>query len=270
MMPLFLQPLRKYADFAGRARRAEYWSFALLVIGPWALIVAIADEDPALAKALLIPFLLTLLVLFTPLLAAQVRRLHDTQRSGWWSLLSLVPLVGWALLLIWLTEEGTPGDNRFGPDPTGRPSPPPGVIAGQVPLYLQPFQRWSDFKGRARRTEYWQFVVVTASLGSLLAMLASSFSAGVPVLPLACLIVFVGLLVPLLAAQVRRLHDTGHSGWWVFIALVPVLGSLIILFLLTQDGTRGDNRFGPDPKGRPSPPSRPPQVATPGAGIVTS
>jgi uncharacterized membrane protein YhaH (DUF805 family) len=57
-------------------------------------------------------------------------------------------------------------------------------------------------------------------------------------------------LIPALAVNVRRLHDTDRSGWWLFIQLVPILGTIVLLVFLATDGTKGDNRFGPDPKAR--------------------
>jgi uncharacterized membrane protein YhaH (DUF805 family) len=52
---------------------------------------------------------------------------------------------------------------------------------------------------------------------------------------------------------VRRLHDTDHSGWWLLIIVVPIVGGLVLFVFQVLDGTRGDNRFGPDPKGRTAP-----------------
>jgi uncharacterized membrane protein YhaH (DUF805 family) len=57
----------------------------------------------------------------------------------------------------------------------------------------------------------------------------------------------LGLLLPSLAAGVRRLHDTDRSGWWLLIALVPLVGAIVLLVFWVLEGTRGDNRFGPDP-----------------------
>lgn len=265
-MLLFLQPLRKYADFRGRARRAEYWSFALLAAAPLAVFSEVAYEYASLGTVVLIPFLLTFLLLITPSLAVQARRLHDTHRSGWWTLIALVPMLGQVILLLWLTDEGDVGGNRFGPDPTGRPNPAQGVTTRRSRLYLQPFWRWSDFKGRARRTEFWQFVVVVSALTYALGLTALGLLEVAPALTLVCVILFAALLVAWLAVEVRRLHDTGQSGWWSLLALIPVLGQLGLLVMLIQDGAKGDNRFGPDPKGRPSPMSATPEALAPEAG----
>jgi uncharacterized membrane protein YhaH (DUF805 family) len=104
--------LSKYATFSGRARRAEYWWFTLAVI-----IVEIVTSliDRALGTSLVT--LLVALALFLPGLAVGVRRLHDTDRSGWWLLIALVPFVGAIVLLVFEVLDGTPGPNRFGPSP---------------------------------------------------------------------------------------------------------------------------------------------------------
>jgi len=108
----------KYATVSGRARRAEYWWFALfVVIASWVLafvdmaIFGSTFEDFGILGAI---FSLGTLV---PSIAAGVRRLHDIDRTGWWLLLWLVPLIGWIILIVWHATPGTKGDNRFGPDP---------------------------------------------------------------------------------------------------------------------------------------------------------
>ncbi len=120
-MHWFMEVLRKYAVFSGRARRKEYWYFALgylvlyvacalidWVLGPiWSLI----GEDIGLFGLLLA------IGLFLPSLAVTVRRLHDTDRSGWWILIFFIPIVGVIVAVVFLALKGTEGDNRFGPDP---------------------------------------------------------------------------------------------------------------------------------------------------------
>ena len=86
----------KYADFTGRATRPEYWWFMLFIV----LAGAAAGIISQYASALF--YLATLL----PSVAAATRRLHDTGRSGWWQLIGLVPILGWIVLLVFLTQEG--------------------------------------------------------------------------------------------------------------------------------------------------------------------
>lgn len=65
------------------------------------------------------------------------------------------------------------------------------------------------------------------------------------------LVYILATTIPSLAKLVRRLHDTNHSGWWIFISMVPLIGPLILFSFTVKDGDRGDNNFGPDPKALP-------------------
>lgn len=100
--------LTKYADFTGRATRPEYWWFVLASLIASSLAQAVFGYGIGL---------LVSLGLFLPQLAAGVRRLHDTGRSGAYYFILLIPLVGAVLLLIWLATEGEPGSNQYGPVP---------------------------------------------------------------------------------------------------------------------------------------------------------
>jgi uncharacterized membrane protein YhaH (DUF805 family) len=103
-----------YVNFAGRAVRSEYWYWVLFVI-----VVSIVASiiDAVLGTTLFNP-IFSLAVLL-PSIAVGVRRLHDLDRSGWWLLLGLIPLIGAIVLIVWFVGRGTPGANRFGPDPLG-------------------------------------------------------------------------------------------------------------------------------------------------------
>jgi uncharacterized membrane protein YhaH (DUF805 family) len=107
---------RNYVSFAGRAARSEFWFWFLFTV-----LVSIAAgilDFVISGGGRLSPISgLASLALFLPGLAVSVRRLHDTDRSGWWILLILIPLIGAIVLLIWYCTRGTPDPNRFGPDP---------------------------------------------------------------------------------------------------------------------------------------------------------
>ncbi|MCU0906789.1 MAG: DUF805 domain-containing protein [Rhodobacteraceae bacterium] len=107
--------LSNYVTFSGRARRSEYWWFYLFTV-----LVNFAGGvlDATTGGAGLIN-LAVFLGLFLPTIAMSVRRLHDMDRSGWWLLIIVVPLIGILLLLYWFVTRGTQGPNRFGPDPLG-------------------------------------------------------------------------------------------------------------------------------------------------------
>ena len=119
-MALMFQPLWKYATFSGRARRMEYWLFVLFCfIGN---IVA-SVVDALLGLSLSVEHEIGLLrpiwdvALLLPWLAVAVRRLHDTDRNGWWVLLIFIPIFGWLVLIVFNCLRGDAGTNRFGPDP---------------------------------------------------------------------------------------------------------------------------------------------------------
>ena len=109
---------RKYVDFGGRASRSEYWWWAvfhLLVTVVVVLPLMMADSNNG--SAFVILYWVVTLALFLPSFTVMVRRLHDTDRSGWCVLISVIPLIGAFVLLFWLARSGTLGPNRFGPPP---------------------------------------------------------------------------------------------------------------------------------------------------------
>ena len=116
-MNWYLEVLNKYAVFHGRARRSEYWYFFLFNL---VVLVVLAILDAAIRKmtGIGMGMLGTIygLAVLTPGVAVTVRRLHDTNRSGWWVLLSLVPLVG-LVLILFLVQDGETAPNRFGSNP---------------------------------------------------------------------------------------------------------------------------------------------------------
>ena len=125
----FMDVVRHYATFTGRARRRTFWMYiltgSLLAAG-----LALIDEALGLRVSTrldddgLLVSLLTLALLL-PTIAVTVRRLHDTGRSGSNLWLFLIPLFGWLTLLAWLSEDGQPGSNKWGPNPKGRTQPSP-------------------------------------------------------------------------------------------------------------------------------------------------
>ena len=129
-MSLMFEPLKKYAQFSGRARRLEFWLFGLFIflveIVYFVLLGVTGNMGPAgygqlngLGLALVGLFSLFFLGILIPSIAVTFRRLHDTNRSAWWLLISLIPLLGGLVLLVFYFLPGTNGPNTFGPDPKG-------------------------------------------------------------------------------------------------------------------------------------------------------
>ncbi|MEM7742511.1 MAG: DUF805 domain-containing protein [Pseudomonadota bacterium] len=114
---------KRYADFQGRSRRSEFWFFFLfnviLSFGGQLIVGLFAAAVPLIGAILAILLMIISLGLIIPGIALLIRRLHDLDKSGWWILIFLIPLVNLIMMLIWFTQKGTEGDNRFGPDPTG-------------------------------------------------------------------------------------------------------------------------------------------------------
>ncbi len=106
-MNWYLEVLKKYAVFNGRARRKEYWYFVLFNI-IISIVLAVMGMD-------LLQWIYTLAVLI-PGIAVTVRRLHDTERSGWWLLIALVPIAA-IVLLVFMVQDSKPGQNQYGANP---------------------------------------------------------------------------------------------------------------------------------------------------------
>ncbi len=101
-----------YVNFSNRAIRSEYWYWVLFLV----LAIVVAEIiDGVLDIAVITPIVALLTLL--PNIAIQIRRLHDLDRTGWWVLLHLIPIIGGIVLIIWFCSRGTVGANRFGPDP---------------------------------------------------------------------------------------------------------------------------------------------------------
>ncbi len=118
-MSWFLQALKNYATFSGRSRRKEYWFFVLfymlIFIVLWYVDGATGSRDDDADWGFLSGiFTLAMLI---PSLAVGVRRLHDTGRSGWWLLVSLIPFIGGLILLYFMVNDSQPDTNAYGPNP---------------------------------------------------------------------------------------------------------------------------------------------------------
>lgn len=121
-MHWYIDVLKRYVDFSGRASRKEFWMFFLInfliAMGVFALDRLILDADT-------LPYLYVIygVVVMLPTLGVTVRRLHDSDRSGWWYFIAFVPFVGGIVLLIFLITKGSQGENRYGSAPSTPAAP---------------------------------------------------------------------------------------------------------------------------------------------------
>ena len=137
-MNWYLEGLRKYAVFTGRARRREFWMFELInsLITFALFVVAVLAGKLGFGYLLGLPFI-AIVATTIPSYAKLVRRLHDTNHSGWWFLVSLIPVIGALMLLALMMRDSDPGENRFGPNPKAVPVvatvPEMGYLAPPLP-----------------------------------------------------------------------------------------------------------------------------------------
>ncbi|WP_351077464.1 DUF805 domain-containing protein [Shewanella sp. CAL98-MNA-CIBAN-0140] len=104
--------------------------------------------------------------------------------------------------------------------------------------FIGALKKYADFTGRARRKEYWMFILVYMIINIVFAVIGlDTISA----------IVSLALLVPSLSIAARRLHDTGRSGWWQLILLIPIIGLIVLIVFLAQD-SHDANDYGSNPK----------------------
>ncbi len=144
--------------------------------------------------------------------------------------------------------------NHCGADLAGSTAAP----AASAPVSRKPFdyymhvlRNYAQFSGRARRAEYWYFVLfnLLIMIGlSIIDGLLGSFSAQAG-MGLLSGIYALAVLIPSIAVAVRRLHDSDKSAWWLLVLLIPFVGGLVLLILMVLDSTPGSNRYGDNPKG---------------------
>jgi len=107
------------------------------------------------------------------------------------------------------------------------------------------FSKFVDFSGRARRSEFWFFMLFNVVVQIIASLIDGIILGGMGILGL---VASLGLLLPGIAVSVRRLHDTGRSGWWILIGLIPVVGIILLIVWYVNKGEDGPNRFGSDPR----------------------
>jgi uncharacterized membrane protein YhaH (DUF805 family) len=111
--------------------------------------------------------------------------------------------------------------------------------------YIDAWKNYVNFNGRARRKAYWMFVLFNIIAAVILSIIDNVIGTGGILGGLYSLAV----LLPGIALGVRRLHDIGKSGWWLLIALVPLIGFIVLIIFAVTDSQPGENQYGPNPKG---------------------
>ena len=117
--------------------------------------------------------------------------------------------------------------------------------------YIKALKQYVDFKGRARRKEYWMFFLFNMIFAIIAMVLDNVLGLANPMVGYGAIygIYALATFLPGLALGVRRLHDVGKSGWMMFIALIPLIGAIWLIVLICTNGESGDNKYGADPKG---------------------
>ena len=106
--------------------------------------------------------------------------------------------------------------------------------------FIKCLKQYADFRGRARRKEYWMFTLINGILGFVIGLLGLSILSW---------IYSIAVFIPSLAVCIRRIHDIGKSAWWILLFLIPVIGWIWLIILFVQDSQPGENQWGENPKG---------------------
>lgn len=101
---------------------------------------------------------------------------------------------------------------------------------------------FANFQGRARRSEFWWWILFTVIVSVVAQVIDGAIG-----MPIVYIVSSLALLIPGIAVAIRRMHDTGRSGWWLFIVLIPLVGVILYIYWFVQRGTVGANDWGPDP-----------------------
>lgn len=111
-------------------------------------------------------------------------------------------------------------------------------MANAADWYVEVLKKYVVFTGRAQRAEFWWFVLINFIIAVVLGWISETLSS----------IYGLAVLLPAIAVSIRRLHDTGKTGWWILLNLLPIIGTIILIIFYVQDSDPGDNEYGPNPK----------------------
>ncbi|MFC9796855.1 DUF805 domain-containing protein [Streptomyces sp. NPDC057695] len=113
--------------------------------------------------------------------------------------------------------------------------------------YLDVIKKYAVFSGRARRKEFWMFQLFNFIISIVLVAIGTAID-----FSLLSTIYSLAVLLPSLGVTIRRLHDTGRSGWWILIGLVPIVGFIVLIVFTASEGEQQQNAHGPNPKLAPA------------------
>ena len=119
------------------------------------------------------------------------------------------------------------------------------AVERDVDAYIKVLKDYAVFSSRAQRAEYWMFLLFNSIIGLVLGFIEGVIAGTGIISGLYAL----AILIPSLAVLVRRLHDTGRSGWWFLIVFLPIIGYIVLLVFLVLDSQPEENRYGPNPRG---------------------
>jgi len=127
-------------------------------------------------------------------------------------------------------------------------------IKSSIDQYVNVLKHYTLFEGRARRSEFWKFTLVSFVIGMILKTFLGEGFAN---------LYWLAVLIPSLGIGARRLHDIGKSGWWQLMVLIPLLGAILLIVFFVLDSEPKDNAYGPNPKGTASSTPSPEPTAPP-------
>lgn len=145
--------------------------------------------------------------------------------------------------------------------PTSPPLDWPYYGIGFVPAIKRGFAKYAHFTGRASLSEYWWWMLFVAGVGFVLSILnglTTGNSGKLGIFGVAFTIFWLGVVVPSIALTIRRLHDTGRSGWYYFLSLIPMVGGIILLVFLASSTKPESAKYGPPLPSQPTSASFPP------------
>jgi uncharacterized membrane protein YhaH (DUF805 family) len=111
--------------------------------------------------------------------------------------------------------------------------------------YIKPFEKFLEFSGRSRRKEFWTFVLVNLGIMIVLNVLEGIIG----LFGIIATLFSLAILIPNISVGVRRLHDTGRTGWWLLLSFIPLIGLIVLIYFFVQDSEPAANQYGPSPKG---------------------